>query len=93
MKKWESKSLHTSEEAIVVLAQVAIGTRVGKVKRERASIMGAEAGIATRPARDPAKEGASGRTDHLPRQSRNLRKTIQARVSPTENQHSMNADI
>ena len=78
MKKWESKSLPTREAAIVVMAQAAIDTRAGKVKREGASIMVAEAGVAPRPARDPAKEGASGRTDQLPRQqSPNLSKTIQ----------------
>jgi hypothetical protein len=50
------------------MTQAAIGTRAGKVKREGVSIMVAEAGIATLPARDLAKEGASKRTDQLPRQ-------------------------
>ena len=68
MKQWESKYLPTREAAIVVMAQAAIGTRAGKVKREGVSIMVAEAGIATLPARDLAKAGASKRTDQLPRQ-------------------------
>jgi hypothetical protein len=66
MKKWELKSLPTSGAAIVMAAQAAIGIRAhanSKAKREGASIMAVEAGIATLPARDLVKEGASGRTD------------------------------
>lgn len=71
MKKWEWKSLPTSEPAIVIMAaQAATGIRAhasSKAKREGASIMAVEAGIATLPARDLAKEGASGRTDQSSR--------------------------
>ena len=68
MKQWESKSLPTSEAAIVTMVQAVIVTRAGKVKRDGVSVMVTKAGIASLPARDPAKEGASGRTDQLPRQ-------------------------
>lgn len=70
MNKWESKSLPSSEEAIVTVAQAATDTRAhasnNKARREGVSIMAAGAGIAALPARDLAKEGGSGRTDQLP---------------------------
>jgi hypothetical protein len=70
MRKWESKFLPRSEEAIIIaVAPAATDTRAhasNKAKREGVSIMAIEAGIVTLPTRDLAKEGASGRTDLLP---------------------------
>ncbi len=65
MKKWEweSKSLPTSKAAIGAMAQAAIGTRAGKVKREGTGTMVAEAAIATLLARGPAKDGVGIRDD------------------------------
>lgn len=65
MKKWESKFLPRSEEAII-MAQAATGTSAhanNRAKKEGVRTMAAEAGTAAPSTRDLAKEGESGRTD------------------------------
>ena len=65
MKKWESKFLPTSKAAILVVAQTAIGTRADKIKIDGASVMVAEAGLATLPAKDQVKKSANGKADQF----------------------------